>query len=79
MSLNVFERHNIDRNFDGTGQIVVCITPGRSFCLLRFNDKQAAHNAFTLVQNFSPLFNTEKTSFVSEMRRCLSYLVVVTF
>jgi len=29
MSLNVFERHNIDRNFDGTGQIVVCITPGK--------------------------------------------------
>ncbi|XP_076800550.1 GATOR1 complex protein DEPDC5-like isoform X1 [Clavelina lepadiformis] len=28
MSLNVFEKHNIDRNFDRTGQIVVCVTPG---------------------------------------------------
>ena len=34
MSLNVFERHNVDRNFDGTGQIVVCITPGD--CVLCF-------------------------------------------
>ena len=30
MSLNVFERHNVDRNFDGTGQLVVCIAPGKA-------------------------------------------------
>ncbi|XP_039257201.2 GATOR1 complex protein DEPDC5-like [Styela clava] len=28
MSLNVFEKHYIDRNFDRTGQLVLCITPG---------------------------------------------------
>nr|XP_026695007.1 GATOR complex protein DEPDC5-like isoform X2 [Ciona intestinalis] len=28
LSLNVFEQHHINRNFDRTGQIVVCITPG---------------------------------------------------
>lgn len=28
MSLNVFDKHYIDRNFDRTGQIVICITPG---------------------------------------------------
>lgn len=28
MSLNVFEKHYTDRNFDRTGQLVMCITPG---------------------------------------------------
>ena len=33
-SLNVFEQHQIDRNFDRTGQLVVCITPGSTFIVL---------------------------------------------
>jgi len=58
MSLNVFERHYVDRNLDRTGQIVLCITPGTplslnlnfySWCLL-FVSENNFNIAITFVQ-----------------------------